>query len=72
MPTRNQRFFITTHPNQQDTPNVARRSTLWATTELPIGEVGKQNIVAVLRSRDPKKGKAAAAIASFAFLVRRH
>lgn len=23
-------------PNEQDIPNVARRSTLWATTELPI------------------------------------
>ena len=40
-------------PNEQDIPNVARRSTLWAATELPIDNSIKGDRGAEVTIREP-------------------
>ena len=40
-------------PNEQDIPNVARRGTLWATTELPINNSIKGDRGADVTVREP-------------------
>jgi len=52
-------------PNEQDIPNVVRRSTLWATTELPINNSIKGDRGADVTVREPAENGMTTACSKF-------